>query len=335
MEALEQLKGCALKTIQDSDLVKPLLTAQRNKFVDTLAHLRQTLTDDPQRAHLVYRGEKLTRLASRLSTKGDKLPRGLIPGLLFYFGDKARHFYEVDDCEAMKLRWLKMVEDCDESTCSAIFSGIVEILHCPKYCHFRAANEEFTDYFMADNSAAFVSRIRDDQHARDYYLYLLHTAGRSFLNGNTMLVSTTVSYSEAVEFSGGPPRGCIIYYVVPEPLEDHAVSHMRIRVYESELRAEGLPTYDNAALYPKQEEIAVRGALFAHRILGLRILKDNEFIVNPYLFEEGDSAERIIQGLKIDQRDFEKRLGGTSYARGVGTCLPGHYATIAHTARQP
>ncbi len=332
---LEELLTSKLETIQVSTFLEPLTAPQTAMFKEIVTNLGVQADNTPDRkVSLVFRGDKLKNLANKLSTKGACLLDDKIPALLFYFGDKARQYYKDDDAAAKDLRWLTKIEDASEKTCSAIFENIQKVLAQPDFREPSRSDKDFTAYFSANNLSTFTSQLVNDHTARDYYLYFLHTAQIN-LGDNSFLVSTSLSYDVALEFSGGLPHGCVIYYVVPEPLEKFAVSHLRMQKYEPTLIGRGLPTYKGKTPYPQECEVAIRGALFSCFILGLRILSGNRFIVNPHLFSNANAVDSILEGLKIDQSDFEDRLNDTGYARGVGTRLDGNFHTIVRTSRTP
>lgn len=327
---LEDLLTSNLETIQTSSFLKPLEPRQTDAFKNILANLGAHVADTPDpKATLVFRGEKLGNLRAKLSTKRSCMEEEKLFRLLFYFGDKAKAYYTCEDPAAMKLRWLHRIEDASEEILSAIFCRIRDFLAKQKSQRFRNSNKEFADFFAADNRSTFASRLVDDQTARDYYLYVLHTAG---LGNNSFLVSTSRSYEVAAcNFAGDHPDGCVIYYVVPEPLKDFAISHEGMPGYDSFLINLGLPTYNEQALHPDQHEVAIRGALFSHHILGLRVLCGDRFIVNPHLFSDENKVDSILKGLVIDQTGFAERLSDTGYASGVGISLNGNYQTISRS----
>ena len=84
--------------------------------------------------------------------------------MLFYFGDKAKHYYKFDDAEAKSLRWLKRIEDNSRDTCSNTFKKIRKILKSdrPQIVSFKEKNNYFAEYFNAsDNREDFVGAITD------------------------------------------------------------------------------------------------------------------------------------------------------------------------------
>ncbi len=328
-EHLEEILTCHVFTIQDSTFLKPINEYQEQKLNDVIAFLTTVATDNTERsANLVFRGDKLSNLANRLTCKRHDLTLENITSLLFYFGDKARHYYKYEDSSAMARRWLSRIEDTSESTSAIIFDKIVEVVGRRASEKFRKSNKAFSEFFVADNRSRFVGELSDDQTARDYYLYFLHSASSARLGCNTVLVSSSLSYDCPFERQKDEPDGSIIYYIVPEPLERYAVSHLRMIAFDKSLEARGLPIYQNRALHPDEDEVAIRGALFSSFMLGLRTMSDNHFIANPHLFTEENGIESIISGLNFDQGDFMDRLSDTGYGCGVGTRLDGYFRTM-------
>lgn len=328
-EHLEEILNCTLLTIQSSTFLEPIDEPQEKKFKEIISFLTTQAGDNAYRAaNLVFRGEKLENLAKRLSNKPHGLNLEKISSLLFYFGEKARHYYKHEDTTAMGRRWLLRIEDTSEATCNVIFNKISEVLTRKQSLKFRKSNRSFAEFFTDDNRERFVAELANDQTARDYYLFFLHSASSAGLGCNTVLVSSSLSYDVPFKYQKDEPDGCIIYYIVPEPLEKYSISHLRMFAYDETLKARGLPIYETRALWPDEDEVAIRGALFSSFILGLRTTSDNHFIANPHLFSEENGVESIISGLNFDQSDFMVRLSDTGYSCGVGTRLDGYFRTM-------
>ncbi|MEI6639258.1 MAG: hypothetical protein WCL46_06040 [Chlorobium sp.] len=322
---LEELLTLNLETVQPSTFLEPLTTDQSTTFSNIILHLVvHTGNTSTRKANLVFRGESLENLSSKLSSK--KIDDKKIPELLFYFGDKAKDYYQNHDYEAKSLRLLQNIEDTNEITCKVIFEKIKAVLYSSK--KFRRSNKNFSSFFETetDNLSTFIAQLAGDQTIRDYYLYLLHAKGVS-----SVLVSTSLSYDAALKFGAKSKKQCVIYYVVPEPIKNFAVSHLLMEEYEKELISRGMPTYKNKTLYPEEYEVAIRGALFSCFILGLRVDNWNKFIVNPHLFSKNNKYDSIITGLDIDQNDIATRLVDTGYKGGVCTQLDGRFKTLKTT----
>ncbi len=321
---LEELLTLNLETVQPSTFLEPLTTDQSTMFSNIISKLVvHTGNTSTRKANLVFRGESLENLSSKLSSKPVEDKK--IPELLFYFGDKAKDYYENQDANTKSLRLLQNIEDTNEITCKVIFEKIKEVLNSSK--KFRRSNKSFSTFFETDNLSTFIAQLAGDQTIRDYYLYLLHAKGVS-----SVLVSTSLSYDSALNYGAKSNKQCVIYYVVPEPIKIFAVSHLLMEEYEKELSSRGMPTYKYKALYPEEYEVAIRGALFSCFILGLRVDNWNQFIVNPHLFSKKNTKyDSIIAGLDIDQNDIATRLVDTGYMHGVCTHLDGSFNTLKTT----
>ena len=334
-EVLEKIMCCNLETIQNTTFLEPLTDEQNSKFVEIiqiiLVHLSKS---DETRITLSFRGENHENLKSKLSREKNDMSEVMLTSLLFYFGDKAKHYYKIKESEVKKYRWIKNIEDYDQDTFNTIFKKIKDVLKSSKkeILEFNKNQPEFIKFFKEDNQEQFTSKLLyGDNLARDYYLYFLHTSGKIGIGEKSLFVSTSLSYDIAVKFSGEEGKRYVIYYLVPEPFENFAVSYMRAKHYEPWLKENGLPIYNGNAIYPLQHEVAVKGALFSHFILGIKMIGEDRFLANPHLFNERNSNEAILGGLYIDQRDFENRLHETKYIRGVCTYFDGIYQTIGNT----
>lgn len=321
---LEELLDLNLETVQPSTFLEPLREDQKKMFRDIISNLViHTGSASTHEANLVFRGESLANLSLKLSSISCELDEKKIPELLFYFGDKAKDYYKNYDDEAKSLRLLQNIEDTSEMTCKVIFEKIKEVLNKESSKKFRRSNKSFSTFFETDNLSTFIAQLAGDQALRDYYLYLLHATGVS-----SVLVSTSLSYNAALKFGATSKDQCVIYYIVPEPIRNFAVSHLLMEAYEEVFSSRGMPIYKSKTLHPEEYEVAIRGALFSCFILGLRVDKWSQFIVNPHLFSKNNKYDSIIAGLDIDQHDIAARLVDTGYKGGVCTHLDGRFQTL-------
>jgi hypothetical protein len=89
-------------------------------------------------------------------------------------------------------------------------------------------------------------------------------------------------------------------YIVPSPLCEWAVTHLSTLSYEKELEEKGLPLYKRTAIYPDEKEVAIKGGLFQDQILGIKNIQNDNFIVNPHIFESFNAPCSIVRNeLKI------------------------------------
>lgn len=324
---------CQVQTIQESSFLDKLTYYQDQKYCRTLDALAGRTFCSCRRPLVTYRGVSRENLIEKLSKQGSHLSEEKLLSLLFYFGDKAKHYYNFDDVEAKSLRWLSRIEDISQTTCAEIFKRIRKVLrnNREEITRFIELNPSFCEYFNSpENRESFIGTLRNlGQGARDYYLYFLHSAGNIGLGKKSVLVSTSSSYDAASRFAGGGDgKGYVICYTIPRPIQNYAVTYRSMKKLEGPLVVRGLPTYKGVALYRDQKEYCVRGALFASNIFGVRVLGDSTFVVNPHLFSENNDACDMLHGLALDQSDFEGRLKETNYSRGVGTFFDGEFETI-------
>jgi len=327
---ISELNKQTLKTIDKDGKFQALTTDMRLSFCQSLNVLSDKSNPQGSSAIVTYRGVSRNNLLEKLSSSKSPLDDAKLLNLLFYFGDKAKHFYKYNDTQARSLRWLKGIEDCSPETCKEIFDRIRLFLNSPDLSiGYHRDNPSFCVYFKEDsNSQAFIDSICNlGQNARDYYLYFLHAAGRDWLNNQTVLVSTSSDIEIAKEFATKYGNGFIIYYIIPSPVHLFAITAHELTATEKLLGDLRLPCYRGVELF-EEHEYSVRGGLFASRILGAQIIHGKAFVVNPHLFEATNSACNIIDGLKIDQSDFEDKLDKTGYERGVATAFDGVYKTI-------
>ena len=79
--------------------------------------------------------------------------------------------------------------------------------------------------------------------------------------------------------------------------------------------------------YPYEMEIAIRGALFPHFIIGIHDLNHENFLVNPHLLITAKINMHKIptEGFEINQDSFEKEIKKTNYKRHLWLTPTGDY----------
>jgi len=311
---------------------RPLQKAHCDYFESLIRYLHEE--EKAGNILLVYRGEEQKNIDRRLTPTGGTVNRTEVYQRTFYVGDKARHF-SMDEFSNDR-NFLTGINDCSDTTLSYIFERIANALSAKNLARRVRSNisKKFKDFFTnPNNSAAFIARINSTPNQelklkiRDYYLYLLHTAGSLGVRRETMFVSTSVSYEIARGFSTAgkknKPSRVVVHYFIPQPFHIHAIApwvaehHHRI-AYEA-----ALPTYKATGLFPHQKEVSVKGALFPHFILGIELVDEGKFIANTHCFnDDNQDFERISQfGFAIDQSNFENEIFDTSYIKWVQTDL--------------
>ncbi|WP_112478901.1 hypothetical protein [Vibrio variabilis] len=287
---------------------------------------------------LLYRGEEQRNVNRRLFSDQSDFVSGKMYERAFYFGEKARHFF-IDRFDVDR-SFLTGINDCSEETLGFIFDRISNVLNSPERRSRVQENtsEKFREFFgTPSNKRMFVERINDTDNsqsklnARDYYLYWLHIAGSPGIRTETPLVSTSVDRKVAREFSKverNPKEKFIFHYFIPKPFHAHAIAPWVSEHHQRIVTGCGLPTYKSLGLYPRQREVAVKGALFPHFIIGIELVSEKRFVVNSQLFnvDFADFEQVSRQGFPIDQRDFSERVFNTGYIRWGQTDLEGNFA---------
>lgn len=335
MEIIGNLRTMKLKTVDLSGNKLIYLTKdKKEKFKNTIEFLLNDLSTEDG-VTITFRGFNRKHILTSLVRKDEDVDENKLIELLFYFGEKAKHYYKVNDVEAGKSRWIKNIEDCSYSSAKAIFEKIRNILKKDddKISEFKKSAPEFTSYFLSDNKQNFIKAISSHCRARDYYLFFLHTAGKIGISDKTVLISTSKSEKIPENFFDRNDDNYIIYYVIPKEIDKYAISHLS-KLDDKKIKelSSDLPIYNGGSLYPDQEEIGVKGALFSHHILGvMRYPKSHKefFIPNPHIFTKINQPDSILSGLYIDQSDFMERLDETGCHRGVGILEDATFSTIA------
>lgn len=293
-ELKKALQGCKFFTLKDNG-INELSQKEDSKFRKMLECLeRATQFSETKRRTITFRGVEKDYLSSRLN-EYEKIN---VLSTLFIVGDKAQSFYQTDINESTK-QVLTSIQECTPTTLDYIFKEIQDLLQTNDLINFSRNNPEFVDFFKDDNKPNFSNySLSLRKKIRDYYLYLLHTADNNRVKAKSFLVSTSIKYAIADDFSCDD---YVIVYIVPAPLGEFAVTHLFPASYEKELKNKGFPLYEGTAIHPNEQEVAIKGALFPTKLLGIKDIRDNKFIVNPHIFEAHNTPSSIVYNkLKID-----------------------------------
>lgn len=313
----------------------PLDEETRSNFLELNSYLSEQ--DKSGNILFLYRGEEQRNIRKRLINSNSDVGWQEIFKRVFYIGDKARYF--AADVFHNERNFLTEINDCSEETLCFIFDRVSNVLSSIKISRQVAENTSdcFRSFFLdQSNRAVFVGRINEscaDENklrVRDYYLYFLHVAGSLGIRHETMLVSSSANRKIATGFTRGGTRDLsrvVFHYFIPQPFHVHAIAPWVADYHQRLVHSVGLPTYKPAGLFPRQQEISVKGALFPHFMLGVELVNEKKFIVNPNAcrLNESEFANVAKHGFFIDQADFQNKIQDTGYTRWVQTDQVGNF----------
>lgn len=335
-----------LSSLLDHTLVCPIeseneisvpLSAQEEQIFQRLLDI---LLDAHEKSELtiVYRGEKKQRLRKQFGAKSHFSQRSSFLRL-FYLGQKGKFYFYHYDKRHRSRNYLRYINDISYRTFRYIFTRLDRILSMSSYdreprfsktkkrtvSKFMKDNSEFTEFFLnKENLPRFVEQVealnvKEKEQVRDYYLYLLHTFGADGISLLSFFLSSSEELKEAKKFALSRThrerKAIVIVYFVPKPLREYGVNLSIIQAFNENMGRWGFPVYATD-WYPKQKEVAIKGALFPHFILGFHDLEYNYFVVNPHIFEQPEHLLDCVpkDGLIINQENFEEMIRSTSYA---------------------
>ncbi|MEA5617901.1 hypothetical protein VB711_08625 [Cronbergia sp. UHCC 0137] len=328
-----------LKNVLQSKIVLPKESSETgvieltNEEHEKLVSFWETLISlyEEDKFIILFRGQKKQILENVLSSSFQD-EAGKLLCKIFYFGDKAKHFFEYPNNSQDS--YLRTIDDTSDDTFNFIFDQIHTIL-ATNYggdegikTEFKLSNIEFTNFFSKlDNKGNFINLINnvknnkesERERIRDYYLFILHNFGRNFKK-KSLFVSTSEDKAEAYKYaihtknnkSSIPDKKSVIFlYIVPRPLYKHGINAEISKEFYQDYERQGFPTYSREI--HKQEEVAIKGTLFPQYILGLYDLESENFIVNPYIFKKKNLQDfNILKGLYVNQDKFQARIKDTN-----------------------
>lgn len=301
------------RTISEDEFID-LTYEQLTLFCAAIIKLQQR-----QRPYInvCYRGVSYDYLSSRLTKNGFDISESELLKRLFYFGDKSKHYFH-ENCSLQKSRYLKNINDVSEACSSKIFSklNMLSSSKNPAIIDFINNNKFFFDFFKNPaKKAIFVKAISDfGTEVMDYYLKILHTAGHIGIRNKSILISTSRIYKVARHFAIGDHGYIIIYIARGKSCKKNSKRNIGSNI--------DLPYLNqHNSIFPEQEEVTLKGALFAHNMLGVIQPKDQILTVNPHFFSDSNIGIDLSKdSLTIDQSNFEEDLKQlTSYTRWLYT----------------
>lgn len=246
----------------------------------------------------IYRGDSMENLCRKLNVSYNQKEID-IPTLLerlFMVGEKAQRFYTNDEN-------FKINEAYD-----FVFENIMNYFSTSlknKNKHtiaFFDRNITLKEFFSnRSNKELFLEKISDATKQeriaiRNYYLTLLHQLASIGYKKKSHLVSTSKHYNIAEKFG----REVILHCWQPIQMERNIIKKYK------------LPAY-SVGPYDYQKELSIIGGILPHFISGLEIIKTKEFYPNPNIFINEITNEHFLNGLEIDQSNFENIINSTNY----------------------
>jgi len=284
----------------------------------------------------IYRGESLKGLKKKLFSNYGDFSKSRLYERLFIVGDKARHFFmnKIEDSD--NRGWLTNINDRSPETFGFMFERIANVISTPSLESRiqQSCSSRFLSYFRdSNNHDRFVRKVetrtknneQDRLKLRDYYLYFLHVAGASGVRRETMLVSTSLSVEISEDFSSKKDKDSLILYgFIPQPYHNFLVSPWLASEYHKIASGKGLPTYQPFGLFPEQLEVSVKGAFFPCFMMGVKQV-DNEFVVNPHIFDIKDYKSVSKYGIPVQHEDFMNNILASRYTHFISSDLQGNF----------
>lgn len=166
----------------------------------------------------------------------------------------------------------------------------------------------------------------EKQKVNLYYLAIAHTIGDKEYKETSAYISTTTNAGIADSFA----HDACIFGWVPQKIWKREARKRTIDYIDtnqmSEMQSTGLP-YCDSAVFPNQEEIAIRCGLLPHFIIGYAV--EQSFYVNPAIFTAIDRMHEMesfrekfkykkriqLHGLEINQENFEEFCQRTNFKK--------------------
>jgi len=319
------------------ELVKPNLTCLSGEETEIFNQFKSELEEKEKEGKVLFlfRGERLPNIERRLVKPANKVSVSEIFGRVFVVGEKARQYSE--GVVGGEKTYLSTINDVSEGTLEFIFDSIRNVVSSQKLKNRVKSrlSTDFKTYFNdIHNKRGFVSQITEFNYElklrlRDYYLYILHTAGNDGVNKETFFVSTSIRKRIASNFSWNKKneKRLIFHYFLPYPFDVHAIAPWMIENQHQVVSDLGLPTYNPIGLFPEQREVSIKGALFSIFIIGVELVTDRLFVVNPNIL---NLPREVIPfssflGIPPSKTSFEDTIFETAYSGSVTTYLDGSF----------
>lgn len=320
------LQAFQTKTLDGNNSYRDLVLYEHQKLTNICISL---LSLNPRgKAKVVFRGVTKDYLTFRLPKDGKTIRESELLSRLFYFGDKAQHFVQKNE-KLDSSEWLKSISDISPKSNGELFRKIKELSRKNnlRVSAFVRLHPDFFGFFAdSKNRTRFSETLAKlGQGARDYYLSILHTAGKIGVSEKSLLKSTSEKYSVARGFAGRTSDHPFVLVAIARMAAiARGPSQMNILLTTQELPT--LPM--TSQIFSEQLELSIRGGLLPHNILGVIKPRERNIIINPHIFSRlNQEVNLAVRPLLIDQSEFEANLvGKTNYTRWYYTYDEDHYS---------
>lgn len=326
------------------ELVTPDLNPLNEENRTIFSAFRNALEEKEREGKILFlfRGEKYQNVESRLSSSAGLASASEVFGRIFIVGEKARQYSNPETGD--ERTYLSTINDISPKTLGFIFDRIRNVMVADKLAKRvkKRIPETFKRFFQENsNKSRFVESIgaiTDSKRrlcVRDYYLYLLHTSGKSGITKETYFVSTSTERKVARSFSKNihADKRLIFHYYLPRPYEMHAIAPWMLETQHHTVLEAGLPTYNPAGLFPEQKEVSVKGALFSVFIIGVELVDGNAFVINPNILKLPPDICQVAvsSGIPESETSFEHTIFHTGYTGRVINNFDGNFADARHS----
>lgn len=283
---LTEINNFKIKKVNSSCLVK----AENNEVQSIKEGISKLLKNE--KCKLICRGEKRERIKDKFQFKlnsNDSLYDGL-----FLVGEKAKNYLNKADSIPHPI---KNINDSKESVCNWIFDFYAE-----------QSNTKIIDleYFSAaKNKPIFIQSLKNNKELIDCYLYGIQT-----INSDTLV--NYVSGTTDLDIAQSNSNDIIIIYWTNDKNEHLTIDKTILEERKSLFERLKLPPILDSN-YPSESEIAIKGCIFPHYILGVYDSPENAFIPNPTLLNA--NYDWVENGFNINQENFNVFIESSQYER--------------------
>jgi hypothetical protein len=261
----------------------------------------------------VFRGDNLENLFYRLGFNHGYSDENLEEFLkrFYMIGQKSKHFFDIEVSVNQNKRNIG-IDDVGDHVFEIIFDNIFSVLKSKNSSTkaFFDKNEEFYNFFKLKrgNKINFLKKISELKgdgklYFKDYYLRLLHQLGSIKYKSHSHFVSTSPFYKIAQGFAcnDASSQSVIIHTWSSINYRDRKYKNIELPKYKGEP-------------YRSQRENSFFAGILPHFIIGLEIIEQKKFFINPNIFVNEITDDLFFNGLKIDQEEFDVILKKTRYS---------------------